>query len=516
MPVSGQTVFRELQQSLDTVRAESAALRGEWERLDRQVTDLVEQRGSVLLELARHYLPDLSHETIAGTLEGIREQLQQVLERKERRQVELSGQLSRLVADRSQLEGELSGITEQLNVKVRTREELEQRVAAALAADAEFQRLTRAALAAEGELKRNEERAQELRREADDKLPAYERSRLFQYLNERRFATPEYAVRGLTRRLDRWVARLIDYERSRRSYEFLTRVPALIEEEIRRRRADFEAQMNQVEALQRQLSDSLGLTALLAEGERLGERRDALVGRLDVQKQRCQQTEEELLTLQQSQGRFYEEALARLRSFLAAAESSLLERHARQTTDPADDEIVSRVQWLSAEIDRFSPELSQLSAACQRMEERVSGVDFVVRRFQQANFDAERSYFEEGFEAGILMERFRTGVMGRDELWQSIRNGQKFEPTWVEQQAAGAAEVLNSPFAHVLMHAMVEVAGAALQSAATRSVERRWPSSPRSSGGARRMSVPHVPRMSRPGPSLPRSAPRGFTSGRGF
>ena len=49
-------------------------------------------------------------------------------------------------------------------------------------------------------LKADEERAEELQLEAAEKLPPYDRSRLFCYLHERKFGTPAYPYRGWTRR----------------------------------------------------------------------------------------------------------------------------------------------------------------------------------------------------------------------------------------------------------------------------------------------------------------------------
>ncbi len=514
MPVPGVSVFQELQASLANVRAEASVLRDDWTKMDKQFDELVADRGAALLDLARHSLPDLSRESIAGTLTGIQDDLRSILTRKELRVEELTGQLQRLEQEREQTAVELADVTALLNEKVRQRDQLQQQVATRLTEDPKFQHLTEQTLASEAELHRNEQRVEEILRDAQEKLPAYENSRLFQYLYKRRFGTPEYSLRGLTRRLDRWVGRLIDFQRARRSYNFLKTTPSLMQQEVERRHEVFDQQMEQIELHEKHEADDAGLTLVLDEGERFGEQRDALVARLDGQKERCHQVEQELVKLQQSQGQFYEEALARFRTFLSQAETAALEHHARETPEPSDDDLVSRVKWLSTEIDELEPQVTKLSAAYQQLEEQATGLDFVVRRYQQSNFDSERSSFENGFDMDEYLDRFRKGVTDKDSLWQSIRSRQQFAPTWIEQTAGGATNALEHPLAQVLAQAMVQAAGAALQQSANRSVGRRTGHHRGGTGMPVNIPMPSFRRTNRP--SFGNGRGGGFTSGKGF
>src|SRR5690606_35299204 len=140
--------------------------------------------------------------------------------------------------------------------------------------------------------------------------------------------------------------------------------------------------MSQVEELETFAADESGLTAVMQEGTQLGQERDRLVEKVDGQKERCRQVEDELLKLQQSQGQFYEQGLARFRTFLSEAETAFLEDHARQTPEPTDDEVVGRLAWLNREIDELEPGLGDLSARYAELEQQSGGLDFVVRRYR--------------------------------------------------------------------------------------------------------------------------------------
>ncbi|MCA9088351.1 MAG: hypothetical protein KDA90_06910 [Planctomycetaceae bacterium] len=529
---TGDSILRELRSELDELRADAATLRGEHQAADTQLRRLVSDRGAAILDLARHYLPEISRERIEVTFAEVRDDLQQILSRKERQQDVLVGQRDRLRQECERLEGELAGVTAQLSEKVRERELLSRQLADQLAADIEFRQLSATAIAAESELSRNEQRLRELEQDAAENLPDYQQSSLFQYLLQSGYGTETYARRGLTKRLDRWVARLIDYPRAFRSYQFLTSAPQLVREEIERRAAVFHPQMAAVEAFEQRAADAMGLTQVLQAGDELGARRDQLVTLVGEQRSLLHGVEQKLLELEQSQGPFYQEALTRFRQFLERARTEILEQQAARTPEPIDDELVQRIRALTDEINRVQPELARQQERCRLAEDQVGGLEFVVRRFQQANFDSPRSQFESSLALRKQLDQYRQRALSREALWDQLRQAQQFEPTWLEESAQGmavnATQVLAHPMTQVLMHAMVEAAGVALQAAAQRSVERRsYPSRQR---GAQRMDTPrpqwqrtNTPPVRQPRPTQPappvRTAspkPRGFTTGDGF
>lgn len=490
---SGSQVYRDLRNALDDIQRDAGSLRGESRELDGKIRSLVSERDGHFLQLAQLYLPELSRPAVAGTFDDVREELNGVVARKEQAQREIAGRIERLERERVETVAGLKEVTNRLNEKVRERDGLQARLAELLKQDPGFQQLSKQALASEAELKRNEERVQEIERDAKEKLPAYERSRLFQYLYGRKFGTPEYEAGSFIRRLDRWVARLIGYERARNSYAFLTTTPALVRAEVDRRQGEFDRLMGEIEGLRNQAADVIGLTPVLKEGDRLGAERDAFVARAADVEKRIGAAQHEQAQLDQDKGTFYAEALGRFQRFLMKAQTTVLERQARATPDRTDDDIVSRIRWAGEEISRLQAAASDLVGRSRQADGLQEGLEFVTRRFQQSNFDSERSYFDRAPAVDDLVERFRSGALSREELWNSVRQNQKFEPTWVE---SNARDVVNHPLTGVLLHAMVEVAGAALQQSAHRSVARRSSSGGGgfgSSGGGSFPSFPSPP-----------------------
>ena len=85
---------------------------------------------------------------------------------------------------------------------------------------------------------RAEARALEAEREREDKRKPYEADPLFMYLWRRRYGTPDYGATGFTRRMDRWVARLIGFEQARANYHVLLALPDRLHAHAARLRAE--------------------------------------------------------------------------------------------------------------------------------------------------------------------------------------------------------------------------------------------------------------------------------------
>ena len=525
----GPEVYRMLQRRSQDAQSAVGEASAAVQRVETEIQNLVLERGKAVDELARHYLPELSDDAIASAFAEVRHQLEAVQARRERRLAELRTALESSEAQRAELEGALEAVTTALDEQVVTRDRLEAEVAVQLQADPEFVRLSTEAAQAQVELERNEERATEIADEGAEKRPSYEDSRLFMYLWKRKFATTGYVQRGLTRRLDRWVAELIEFRKARLGYEYLCVTPELVEHEVTRRRAAFEQLMEQVEALEDAADDDAGLTAVRIEGERLGAEREQTEGKIAANAVRNREIGAELTPIERSRGEYYADALRRLKQFLEHAETSSLAAGARDTTTQRDDRLVAELRIVGSELATLEPRLAELEHREHNAREHNSDLEGVLARFRSADYDSPRSYFDD-FDPDL------TVTTETHRLWSELERRQHFRPppmpdfrgpfdsrqrgrpsssrslpsTTLPSAGGGVGEALaaagsvlgqiaRSPVSRVLMHAMGEVVGQALRGAVGRGVARR-------SGSVSRQRT----RRGRP-----RSG-GGFTTGGGF
>lgn len=528
----GTEVFEELKSALARAHQTLGDCQQEAERLDARMRELLAQRGEALLKLARHYLPEISRASIESTFEGIRSDLLAIFARREAERKELQAQLDQRNQEVRRRNAEIDEVTRKLNEKVALREKLEAQVTEALKGNAEFQDRSKLALQAEENLHHDERRAEDMARESAEKLPHYEQSRLFRYLHDRGFGTSEYKAARWVRSIDRWVADLIDYPNARNGYEFLKKTPELVVAEVARRREQFEGLTQQVEAIRKLEADKQGLTAVLEEGGALGTERDRLVQELEQVQKEAQGFQQGLSDLEQAQNQFYTQAIERFRAFLGDTKLAVLQKRAKQTPEPEDDAIVAELARLDGEIDATDPQLANLTERRKDANRVQDALDRMIRLYRQANYDSDRSYFKD-FDVRREINRVEDGNRDADDLWRSFQAAQAFRPNWAESTASRGIEAASSPAGRVVLGAIVDIVGAALQVAATKAVHRHvnsvgptqkpsaWPSNPNpepsawpssSDSGGVKFEAPAAP-ASEPSRS---SSDDSFTTGEGF
>jgi hypothetical protein len=474
MPTPGSTIFENLKNALAEARQGAAAAHEEARRIDEEMAALATKRSEAVLELARLALPELTRPAVEAGFAEVRQDLLTIVERKDRRAREIGDRLERLRAAALDARSKRDAAGAAARGAIQRQADVQAALTRALEQDAQFQELSRQALQSEAELKRDEERVAQIARESQEKLPAYEGSRLFQYLMQQRFGMPDYRGRGLVRRFDRWIGRLVEFDKASRSYRFLLTTPGLMDSEAAQRRAEFHGLMQAIEQIEAKAAERLELAKMVAAVGETAKTLERLEPQLAEAEGRVRDAERELATLDQEQGRFYEEALSRLRSYLAQAESSLLERRAAATADPADDEVTLRVRVLTEDIAAIGPRLARQKTLSGEASRISDGLAHLVRRFEQASFTDMRSYFVDGYDVGKSIELFRTGVLSRDAFWDEIKRHQERVPTEFEKRASETiAQAMNGPLSGALAEAMLNVAGAALGQSVGRTVSRR-------------------------------------------
>jgi len=463
MPTDGATVMNALDQALADATTDVTASEDQSAALDRQLDELVAHRGETLVELSRHYLPSITQQTIDATFVEVRDDLQNIIARRQRQERLVQDQIAAISTTRDQLNEQLTTCTEELNLVVDQRTRAEAELDKRLRANAEFQRLSEQLAETRFQLDENERRLAEIHAEAKEKLPAYEQSRLFQYLHARKFGEPQYRSRGLIRRLDRWVAGLIDFGRARQSYRFLSVTPALADAEVRHRRDELEKLDADVERIDRATSSECGLPEIVQRGQRLGDQRDLILDRLDQNRQELEPLESELAALVQSQGAFYDEAITRFKEFLDQTHTVVLEQRAAATPESVDDEIVAQIKWLDEQIDEHKRQMPISRKQRRAAEQRVRGLRYVTRRGRRSNIDSQRCYFEDDFDISRVLDQFRDAQIDEHKLLRTIRDHVRFHPTWAEEAGKTIGQAFETPTAQKVVGAAGAVASEGLR-----------------------------------------------------
>lgn len=478
MPISGPVVHQQLMDAYATTQSQLETQRSQIGQSSNHSAQLDDQRGDALVKLAEHYLPELTPTAIRETWVEVQPGISQVLRRKEAECDRLRAGIDDLTHKRQVQDAALVEINRQRDEAREAQAALVGQVEQQLRADAGFVQLSDRAAVAEAELERAEANLHEIEQDAAKKIPAYEQSALFSYLRDRNYGTSAYSHRGFTRRMDRWVAKLVDFNKAKQGYDFLRKTPEQMRKIIADDREALSLVMNELERQRDRVADEFGLPAQIQASNELESTRTTQLSLLgEIQKQ-IDGLQSQLTDADDPRGSHYREAIGLFRDMLTQIDSRDLQRRAKSTLDLSDDQIVSQLMGVEAKIGELSDAANAAQQRVARTQRFLEELGRVIQQFRAAEFDSSRSQFLGTLDLqGTLFRAYEAG--DADVVWQEIRNAQRWGPTVGEQ----ITRVATHPMTQVLINAMAHAAGGALQQHA-RNAGRRHSQRNRSLGGS--------------------------------
>lgn len=396
------------------------------EAAGQRLTDIRNQTAEEFRRLARFRLDELTANRLIARLDDVDRAVLNLLERRSRKMGDLDSEIQKELARQTSLKSER-------DEAVRRRDELasliDRRAAdilAHLAGQDAYKTQEQHSREAAAKAERAESKAAQAETDHEEKGKPFREDRLFMYLWERRFLTPDYSGRGLTRALDGWVAKLIDYADSRSNYFMLTELPLRLREHAEWQKAiaaqasqklrDMENRALQVEgilqkkaAMETAQKDIEGIESHIEEAEKQYE---ALLERRSSYSSASDELSQQAMQLQVSEIR--NDTLANLY------------REARMTSRPDDDVIVSRIGDLMEEEKSLSAEIQNLQADLRLQQKNFQEIEELRRRFRRSSYDSGHSYFPGGLDLAALLALLISGKASGGDVWGRIGREQRF------------------------------------------------------------------------------------------
>jgi len=479
MPVSGPVIHHQLMQAYQEAQHELETARGHVAAAGVELGELTEDRGEAMVNLAQHYLPELTHDAIRKTWAEVQQSVYSVLLKKENHSQRLTTQLDELCSKREKTELRLKSISTSLDEAIETQGEIATAVSQELSADKGFAELSDRAAEAEAALQRAEANLAEIEQDVRRKLPSYENSSLFVYLHKRSFLTSQYEQRGMTRSIDQWLGRYIGYRDARQGYDFLKTTPVHMKEVIAEDRAALNTVLDELEKQRDLVADRLSLPKAIQGTNDLAGQREAVLGELESVETQTKSIQAERTEIENRRGPYYREAINQFRDMIATVDTDSLVRRARSTPQIEDDQIVSTLQGVSSEINQIGSQVRERQQRIERLTTHLQSVGALISRFRAAGFDSARAQFTGSEE---VVEELRTARDDRgnyEDVWQRLRRSHRWGPSAVDQ----FTRVATHPMTQVLINAMAHAAAGALESQARQAGQRRSSSRPNWGGG---------------------------------
>lgn len=425
---TGRDVHRDLVRRIRKVRRKVAREEERIDELQRRVAESGERRAATVRALAEFHLPEMNEEAVAGTLAEMEADIRAIYEGKQDR----LGEVERSIPEQREVvegaEAALTTVTGALNETGRERARLARIVFEELQGMPRWIQLFERVRKLEARVAASEKRCEAAQREQKEKTPAYERDPFFAYLSRRRYGTGAAAGNPLTRRLDRWVAAVTDYEAVRGRYDLLNAVPGHMEsvlEEDRKALAVAAPPLNRLEA---GVIDRNGMTPVLERGERLYAEREEARKALRDAEAALRALTEELAALHDERGSYFETAIDGVEAYLEGRTLDELLAMARETRDPRDDVLVARLGETDTQLADLRAELADRREERSSLASRLGELEDLRDRFEREDWNGRRSQFDDSLNMNALLLGFMAGRHSSGRLYRTLRRHQHFRP----------------------------------------------------------------------------------------
>jgi hypothetical protein len=428
-------------QTLDQIVRALAEERAKGQDLDRRMAAASErilaidvERGKAMAALAGVRVGHLATGAV-GRLEGADRTAMELLQARAANRASIQQTLEEADARLASLEHERGGLADALEAASERVDAAEAATQARLEQDERYRAKRESAQAAERTAKHADEKVQESEAEREAKGRAFEADPTFMYLWRRGYGTSRYRAGPLTRRLDRWVARLIGYDDARANYARLVDIPVRLREHAD---AVAEAAREAFEALQRLDEEARaadGVDALEAEREAAAaalERHDAATSEAAVARQ---EAFDRLERIDRGEDETYAQAVATMAAELGREDVQELRRAALATPYPEDDAIVARLVDLEAERERLRTTLAELKGVAEASRTRLAELEALRHEFTKQQMADPGTSFPDRDVVTTMITQFLLGAATSKALWRVLegqrrRSGGRSNPTF--------------------------------------------------------------------------------------
>jgi hypothetical protein len=425
---SGSEIFRTIKGKIRELENQSSGLESEIYGYEAEIRKIVQEKEKAYVKLANIYLPELDAEHIQATLREVRENVENVFKEKQKRRIDLDKQIGETKRIDENYEKQISELSTELDKKASERDGLTKKVLQELEGDKKYCELKSVAEKARERLIQNEEIIDEVKEQAGEKIPEYEADKLFMYLLKREYGTSKYDSRGIIRRLDRWVAEKIRYDKSIKNYNFLQSMPKLMEVVLQKRKQELEEVVNKMGKIEEKVSDDKGLTRIIKQGQELEKKRAEIIEKEKQNQEIYDNAVKERERLDNEKGEYHKRAIVKLKSFLKGDSINELKERARATKGSEDDLLVDKIEEIDERIRYLKDEAKETKERRKELEKKIFDLMEIKRRFDNNDYEADRSYFDDDFNINNLLILYLAGKIAMGDLNSRIESSQHFKP----------------------------------------------------------------------------------------
>jgi len=426
MSLSGNDVLALIERTHSDTRNEIVSVSTRLARFTAELETLRQREIGVLSVLARIRMREIEGGKVSAALDETAKRVKELLAEREGALAAVGEKLAAAERQQAALGEERVAQQAVVGADEKAVDDAEAAAQQALGADANYRAKLEAASASDAVADSAEAKATAAHADREQKGKPYEADPLFTYLWARSFGTASYAHGGLTRALDGWVARVADFEPHRRDYWLLTELPARFDEHAQRMRAQADADLAAVQALEKDAADRAGVPA---RQKTLEEAQRALAA-ID---ERIQEQEAAVAALVEQRASFAagDDDISRkcnelIRETLKREQMRTLRERASATPSTDDDAAVDELTEIRANLPRIEEEAARSRTLHDAHSDRVAKLEEIRKRFKESRYDAVSSEFVNGALIATLLTSLLAGSVGLGDFWDALKKQQRY------------------------------------------------------------------------------------------
>ncbi|MEM7218142.1 MAG: hypothetical protein AAF515_07235 [Pseudomonadota bacterium] len=445
---TGREILSNLERTLRGVREEAGRIGGEVKVVADSLSRNRARQAQATRELAKLRLDEIAQGDLLDNLDSAERQALAALEARDAAFAELEKQIDAGHESLRRREAERDMAHHHVDIAAQDLARAEAGVQEALEADSGYQAQLATCRDAEAVADSAAEKAQTAEADRAEKGRPFEADKLFMYLWNRHYGTPDYRAGVFTRALDGWVARVIAFEDNRATFWNLCEIPRRLREHANSLRAHAETEIGRLAALEERAAE-------VAEIPRLRERLNEAELEQDAADEAIVTAEDTLDRMFESHSAYgtgHDEHTRRSLSILADAMHSkragTLRAEARSTYDRRDDRLVTELIDLREEEGLLDDELEGQRRSQSAQLARLKDLESVRRRFKSNRYDDFRSSFRDGDALVAMFAQFARGLLDGGELWRVLQRHQRHADVgaWPDFGSGGFGRTRKGPW----------------------------------------------------------------------
>jgi len=426
MSLSGSDVLALIERMHGDTRTEIAGVDTRLARFTADLETLRQRELGVLSVLARIRMREIEGGELKAALDETGRRVKELLAQREGALAAVGEEIAAAERQQGALGTERQAQQAVVDAAEKAVDEAEAAAQQALGADSAYRAKLEAAAASDNVADSAEAKADAAQADRTEKGKPYEADPLFAYLWGRGFGTPAYVGGGLTRALDGWVARVAGFEPLRRDYWLLTELPGRFDEHAQRMRAQADADLAAVQALEHAAAEAAGVPQ---RQEALDEAQAALA-EID---EKIDEHETAVAALVERRASFAagEDEISRqcnelIRETLKREQMRTLRERANQTPSTDDDAAVDELTEIRAHMPRIEEEAVRNRTLHETHRDRVAKLEEIRKRFRESRYDAVSSEFVNGALIATLLASLIAGSVGVGDFWDALKKQQRY------------------------------------------------------------------------------------------